>query len=214
MSCVRKSILVSGTEGVAYVDDGAFFMYNRRICRGRMAENGVICRRRLPHAFELFLNAILGQNVRAIDFSERSGRPQRRDGSLCTKLRPLNTWVQAQYSLRRSSQYEQFEGGCHRRRRDRPHAYAGLGSLAPCRSGRGRGLWFPKRWKTGARNGISDKLETDSAAVINDPDIDVIDVCTPNMYHAPLSIAALEAGKHVICEKPLAPTPADMTAHD
>ena len=54
------------------------------------------------------------------------------------------------------------------------------------------------------------KLETDSAAVINDPDIDIIDVCTPNMYHAPLSIAALEAGKHVICEKPLAPTPADV----
>ena len=56
------------------------------------------------------------------------------------------------------------------------------------------------------------KLETDSAAVINDPDIDIIDVCTPNMYHAPLSIAALEAGKHVICEKPLAPTPADIQA--
>ncbi len=54
------------------------------------------------------------------------------------------------------------------------------------------------------------KLETDSAALINDPDIDIIDVCTPNMYHAPLSIAALEAGKHVICEKPLAPTPADV----
>ena len=54
------------------------------------------------------------------------------------------------------------------------------------------------------------RLETDSAALINDPDIDIIDVCTPNMYHAPLSIAALEAGKHVICEKPLAPTPADV----
>jgi predicted dehydrogenase len=43
--------------------------------------------------------------------------------------------------------------------------------------------------------------------LIADPDIDIIDVCTPNAYHAPLSIAALEAGKHVICEKPLAPTP-------
>ncbi|MCY4412748.1 MAG: Gfo/Idh/MocA family oxidoreductase, partial [Caldilineaceae bacterium] len=42
------------------------------------------------------------------------------------------------------------------------------------------------------------------------PDIDIIDLCVPNMYHAPLAIAALEAGKHVICEKPLAPTPEDI----
>jgi predicted dehydrogenase len=46
--------------------------------------------------------------------------------------------------------------------------------------------------------------------LIADPEIDIVDVCTPNMYHAPLAIAALEAGKHVICEKPLAPTPADI----
>lgn len=46
--------------------------------------------------------------------------------------------------------------------------------------------------------------------LINDPDIDIIDICTPNMYHAPLAIAALDAGKHVLCEKPLAPTPAEV----
>jgi predicted dehydrogenase len=46
--------------------------------------------------------------------------------------------------------------------------------------------------------------------LINNPDIDIVDICTPNAYHAPLSIAALEAGKHVICEKPLAPTPDDI----
>ena len=51
---------------------------------------------------------------------------------------------------------------------------------------------------------------TDSGDLIGDPDIDVIDICTPNGYHAPLAIAALEAGKHVLCEKPLAPTPADI----
>jgi predicted dehydrogenase len=51
------------------------------------------------------------------------------------------------------------------------------------------------------------RLTTDSAELINDPDIDIIDICTPNMYHEPLAVAALNAGKHVLCEKPLAPTP-------
>ncbi|MDQ7027577.1 MAG: Gfo/Idh/MocA family oxidoreductase [Anaerolineae bacterium] len=50
------------------------------------------------------------------------------------------------------------------------------------------------------------QTSTDSADLINNPDIDIIDICTPNNYHTPLAIAALEAGKHVICEKPLAPT--------
>jgi predicted dehydrogenase len=64
-----------------------------------------------------------------------------------------------------------------------------------------------KEW--GATNGV-DRLYNDPAALFADSDIDIIDVCTPNMYHAPLSIAALEAGKHVICEKPLAPTPGEV----
>jgi predicted dehydrogenase len=51
------------------------------------------------------------------------------------------------------------------------------------------------------------RLTTDSTELINDPDIDIIDICTPNMYHEPLAVAALQAGKHVLCEKPLAPTP-------
>ncbi len=51
------------------------------------------------------------------------------------------------------------------------------------------------------------KTYTDPQDLINDPDIDIIDICTPSAYHAPLAIAALNAGKHVICEKPLAPTP-------
>ncbi len=48
------------------------------------------------------------------------------------------------------------------------------------------------------------------ADLINDPEIDIVDVCSPNMYHAEQVIAALEAGKHVICEKPLAPTPDEI----
>lgn len=61
----------------------------------------------------------------------------------------------------------------------------------------------------GEKYGIT-RLTTDSAELINDPNIDIIDICTPNNYHAPLSIAALNAGKHVICEKPLAATPQEI----
>ncbi|MDP6110679.1 MAG: Gfo/Idh/MocA family oxidoreductase [Planctomycetota bacterium] len=64
-----------------------------------------------------------------------------------------------------------------------------------------------KGW--GERHEIT-KLYSDPTDLIKDPDIDIIDVCTPNNYHAPLAIAALKAGKHVICEKPLAPKPADI----
>ena len=58
----------------------------------------------------------------------------------------------------------------------------------------------------GERFGV-ERLTTNADDLINDPDIDIIDVCTPNMYHTELTVAALNAGKHVICEKPLAPTP-------
>ncbi|NDO91427.1 Gfo/Idh/MocA family protein [Cellulosimicrobium composti] len=40
--------------------------------------------------------------------------------------------------------------------------------------------------------------------VLDDPEVDVVHVCTPNHLHVPLARAALEAGKHVVCEKPLA----------
>jgi len=54
------------------------------------------------------------------------------------------------------------------------------------------------------------QLVTVSEEVFNNPDIDIVDICTPSMFHAPLAIAALEHGKHVICEKPLAPTPNEI----
>ena len=63
--------------------------------------------------------------------------------------------------------------------------------------------------KWGAEHGIT-RLYADAEELFGDEEIDIVDICTPNMYHAPLGIAALEAGKHVICEKPLAPTPEEI----
>ena len=64
-----------------------------------------------------------------------------------------------------------------------------------------------ERW--GAEHGI-DRLHTDVGALFADPEIDIVDICTPNRYHAPQAIAAMAAGKHVICENPLAPTPEEI----
>lgn len=44
----------------------------------------------------------------------------------------------------------------------------------------------------------------DWQALVGRPDVDVVDVCTPSHTHFELSWAALEAGKHVLCEKPVA----------
>jgi len=46
--------------------------------------------------------------------------------------------------------------------------------------------------------------------VLHDPDIDLIDICLPPHLHVPMSLKALAAGKHVICEKPLATSLAEM----
>ena len=45
-------------------------------------------------------------------------------------------------------------------------------------------------------------LLADYAQVLDDPSVDVVDIVLPHHLHAPASIAALAAGKHVICEKP------------
>jgi predicted dehydrogenase len=47
-------------------------------------------------------------------------------------------------------------------------------------------------------------------ALLDMPDIDVIDICTPPQLHLPMIIKALKAGKHVICEKPLVGSLAQM----
>ncbi|MGI4787272.1 MAG: Gfo/Idh/MocA family protein [Janthinobacterium lividum] len=56
-----------------------------------------------------------------------------------------------------------------------------------------------------AKYGTADaKVYTDYTKLLQDPKIDVIHVLTPNDSHAEIAIAALEAGKHVMCEKPMA----------
>ena len=54
--------------------------------------------------------------------------------------------------------------------------------------------------------------ETDWHRVMERDDVDLVDVCTPGDTHAEIAIAALEAGKHVLCEKPLANSVAEAEA--
>ncbi len=55
-------------------------------------------------------------------------------------------------------------------------------------------IWSIERWCTDFRELLSMK------------DIDAVSICTPNYLHAPMTIAACNAGKHVLCEKPMATT--------
>ncbi|WP_372434230.1 Gfo/Idh/MocA family protein [Micromonospora luteifusca] len=57
-----------------------------------------------------------------------------------------------------------------------------------------------------------DAYTTDWRDLINSDDIDVVDICTPGDSHAEIALAALAAGKHVLCEKPLANTVAEARA--
>ncbi|MEU5521870.1 Gfo/Idh/MocA family oxidoreductase [Streptomyces sp. NPDC047860] len=56
------------------------------------------------------------------------------------------------------------------------------------------------------------EAETDWHALVQRDDIDLVDICTPGDSHAEIALAALAAGKHVLCEKPLANTVAEAEA--
>ncbi|RSM46985.1 gfo/Idh/MocA family oxidoreductase [Amycolatopsis balhimycina DSM 5908] len=57
-----------------------------------------------------------------------------------------------------------------------------------------------------------DAVETDWRKLVARDDVSLVDVCTPGDSHAEIAIAALEAGKHVLCEKPLANSVAEAEA--
>jgi predicted dehydrogenase len=62
----------------------------------------------------------------------------------------------------------------------------------------------PSRSEEAARALGAERAFATSEELVSSPDVDVVHVCTPNHLHLPLAEAALAAGKHVVCEKPLA----------
>ena len=68
----------------------------------------------------------------------------------------------------------------------------------------------PKAKAAAAKYGTADaKVYSDYAELLKDETIEVVHILTPNDSHAEITIAALEAGKHVMCEKPMAKKAAD-----
>jgi predicted dehydrogenase len=62
-----------------------------------------------------------------------------------------------------------------------------------------------------ARYGFQDS-ETDWRRILERDDVHIVDICSPGDTHAEIAVAALEAGKHVLCEKPLANSVAQAAA--
>jgi len=70
---------------------------------------------------------------------------------------------------------------------------------------------FERAAEAAARFGINYAARS-VEELLSDPELDAVSVCTLNNAHAEMSIAALKAGKHVLCEKPMATTVAEAEA--
>ena len=58
---------------------------------------------------------------------------------------------------------------------------------------------------------LSCTIYTDYDGILADPRVDIISICTPNHRHASETVGAIQAGKHVLIEKPVVTTPEDLT---
>ncbi|HEL2957409.1 TPA: Gfo/Idh/MocA family oxidoreductase [Stenotrophomonas maltophilia] len=77
---------------------------------------------------------------------------------------------------------------------------------------RGVAASSPQRAREAAQSWNVPRAYRNIEEVVADPQVQVVHVCTPNHLHRSMAQAALEAGKHVICEKPLATTLEDAQA--
>jgi len=69
-----------------------------------------------------------------------------------------------------------------------------------------------QRGQAAAKQFNVEKFYNHSSLLFADPKIDAVSICVPNDFHASISVAAVKAGKHVLCEKPIANTLAN--AHE
>ena len=69
-----------------------------------------------------------------------------------------------------------------------------------------------KRQPSWPRSAYTYIYSTDWHDVISDPEVELVIIATPNFTHAEIAIAAAEAGKHILCEKPMANTLAEGKA--
>jgi predicted dehydrogenase len=84
-----------------------------------------------------------------------------------------------------------FHLRAYRQVKDVPVQLAAIASKSPARAA-----------QLASRYGIP-TVHRDHRALLDDPAIDVVDLCVPNALHLPLVLDTIRAGKHVICEKPL-----------
>ncbi len=101
------------------------------------------------------------------------------------------------------------------------HAYTSLPEqfelVAVCDTDRDRSAKVCRDLSASASNGATSDVAnvtaySDFSRLLAEADVDVVNICTPPHFHFPQSQAALESGRHVICEKPLVPSLAQIDA--